>query len=76
MGSLVTVVSSGLAVARMENSRMPRDIFPQRYSANGLRNRWKDGVVKDLRSCDLLASWYDVVCETGSAWCNTYSSVA
>ena len=32
--------------------------FPQRYSAHGLRNRWKDGVVRDLRSCDLLASWH------------------
>ena len=55
---------------------MPRDFFPQRYSAHGLRNRWKDGVVRDLRSCDLLASWYDVARETGSAWRNTYSSVA
>ena len=49
--------------------------FPQRCSAHGLRNRWKDGVVRDLRSCDLLASWYDVARETGSAWRNTYSSV-
>ena len=50
--------------------------FPQRYSAYRLRNRWKYGVVRDLRSCDLLASWYDVVRETGSAWRNTHSSVA
>ena len=35
------------------------------YSAHGLRNRWKDGVVRDLRSCDLLASCYDVARETG-----------
>ena len=41
--------------------------FPQRYSAHGLRNRWKDGVVRDLRSCDLLASWYDVAREARSA---------
>ena len=37
--------------------------------------RWKDSVVRDLWSRDLLASWYDVARDCRSAWRNTYFSV-
>ena len=67
-------------VAGMEDSRMPRqvlfDTFLQRRPAHGPRKRWKDGVVRDLRSRDLLASWLDLARESRSAWRSTYSSVA
>ena len=67
-------------VARMDDSRMPRQVlfgtFLQRRPAHGPRKRWKDGVVRDLRSRDLLASWFDLARESRSAWRSTYSSVA
>ena len=67
-------------VARMEDSRMPRQVlfgtFLQCRPAHRPRKRWKDGVVRDLRSCDLLASWFDLARESRSAWRNMYSSVA
>ena len=50
--------------------------FLQRRPAHGPRKRWRDGVVRDLRPCDLLSSWYDVARESRSAWRDTYSSMA
>ena len=65
---------------RMEDRRMSRQVlfgtFLQRHPAHGPRKRLKDCVVKDLRSRDLLASWFDLARESRSARHNTYSSVA
>ena len=67
-------------VARMEDSRMPRQVlfgaFLQRRPAHGPQKKWEDGVVRDLRSRDLLASWFDLARESRLAWRSTYSSVA